>query len=63
MKLKEYFDKNRIDPVTFSYENKISLTSLYRYMRGERANFKIACRIETATNKEVSVEELRSKDV
>ncbi len=59
MQLKGYFEKERIDPVAFAVENGISVTSIYRYMRGGRPHFKTACKIEKRTKGQVTVEELR----
>jgi len=62
MKLKEYFEKNRIDPVEFAVKAGISVTSIYRYMRGERPHMKTAIKLEKLTKKNVTVEELRGED-
>lgn len=59
--LKEYFERNRIDPVQFAVENGISITSIYRYLRGARPTYKIACKIEKLTDGQVKLEDLRGK--
>lgn len=58
MKLKEYLEKERIDPVLFAVTGGISVTSIYRYMRGGRPHRKTACKIEQMTQGKVSVEDL-----
>lgn len=58
MKLKEYFEKERIDPVAFAVKGGISVTSIYRYMKGKRPHRKTACKIEEMTHGKVSVEDL-----
>lgn len=58
MKLKEYFIKERINPVAFSLESEISVTTIYRYLSGGRPHFKNACKIEKITLGKVTVEEL-----
>lgn len=58
MKLKEYFEEERIDPVLFAVTGGISITSIYRYMRGGRPHRKTACKIEQMTNRKVTVEDL-----
>lgn len=62
MKLKEYFEKGRIDPVAFAVQEGISVTSIYRYMNGGRPHFKTACKIEKATKGKVTVEDLRGQN-
>jgi predicted transcriptional regulator len=62
MKLKEYLEKNRIEPVIFAVKCGISVTSLYRYLRGSRPHLRTAAKIERMTQKNVTVEELRGVD-
>lgn len=59
MKLKEYFEKERIDPVTFSLKAGIGLTTVYRYLRGSIPSFRNAIKIEKATKGKVTLEEQR----
>lgn len=61
MNLKEYILEERIDPVRFAVENGFSVSSIYRYMRGERPHFLIAAQIEKATKGKVTVQDLRKK--
>lgn len=58
MKLKEFLEKNRLDPVAFAVEVGISVTTIYRYMRGGFAHRNTAYRIERATKGLVTVEEM-----
>ncbi len=60
MNLKEYFEKQRIDPVLFAVQCGVSVTSIYRYMRGGRPHRKTAYRIERMTGGKVTVENLLS---
>lgn len=62
MTLKEYFEKNRIDPVVFAVQVGIGVTSVYRYLRGGIPHLKTAVKIEKHTNGAVTVDELRRKD-
>jgi len=62
MKLKEYIVKYRVDPMVLAVKVGISLRSIYRYMDGCAPHFKIACKLEEATDKLVTVEDLRGKD-
>lgn len=59
MTLKEYFDKNHIDPVAFAVSVGIGVTSVYRYMKGGRPHLKTAVRISKHTKGKVTVKELR----
>lgn len=58
MKLKEYLEKHRIDPVAFALEIGISVTTIYRYMRGKPCHRKTAYKIEYQTKGKVTVEEM-----
>ena len=58
MKLRDYFKKKRIDPVAFAVESGISVTSIYRYMKGRKPHRKTAYKIEELTGGEVTVEDL-----
>lgn len=58
MKLKEYFDKERINPLAFALQVDVGITSIYRYMNGGRPNKKTAYRIEKLTKGQVTVEDL-----
>lgn len=62
MMLKEYFDKHRIDPFTFAYNTDISVTAIYRYLKGFKPHLKRAVKIEKATGGLVTVEELRGSN-
>lgn len=59
MKLKDYLNEERIHPAYFAVTNGISITSIYRYLKGERPQFSTACKIEKVTNGKVTVEEMR----
>jgi predicted transcriptional regulator len=58
MKLSDYLLKHRIAAIDFAVKNRIGLTSLYRYLKGQRPLKKIAFKLERITNGEVSAEEL-----
>jgi len=59
MNLKEYLTKNKINPVEFAVKSGMSVTSIYRYLRGERASMKKAQQIKQFTEGQVSLESLR----
>lgn len=59
MNLKEYLYTNYIDPMTFAVSVDISLSAVYRYMRGGRPHLKTALRIERATKGKVTAKDLR----
>lgn len=64
MNLKEYFEKEKMDPVVFAVRGGISVSSVYRYMRGERPHRKTAYKIQRMTKGMVSIEDLLpSRDV
>lgn len=48
--------------MAFAMKVGISLRSVYRIISGKRPLFSTACKIEDATNKNVTVEELRNLD-
>jgi hypothetical protein len=58
MKIREYIEKNRLDPVAFALSIGISVTTIYRYMAGRIPHRKTAYKIEEATNGLVTVEEM-----
>ena len=62
MKLKEYLRINRIDPVTFAVKSGISVSTIYRYLSGEKPSFNKAVLIEKATNGQISIEDLRGNE-
>lgn len=63
MKLKEYFDKERINPVEFAVRLEISPASIYRYMANKtKPAYGRAKLIEKATRGQVSYEDLRGKN-
>ncbi len=60
MKLKEYLLKMRMEPHEFAYKTGISISSIYRYLRGHKMHRSKARIIEEKTEKKVTVEELLS---
>lgn len=62
MKLKEYFEKNHIDPVAFAVQAGISVTSIYRYMRGTKPTVRLATKIEQLTEGKVTLKDLRGEN-
>ncbi len=62
MKLKEYLEKNRIDPVEFCVTVDIGISTVYRIMRGCPCNRNTAIRVERATKGIVTVEEMMGTD-
>lgn len=58
MQLKEYFLKERIDPYEFAYVHKISVNSIYRYLKGGKCHPKRAYLLEKLTGGKVTAEEL-----
>lgn len=58
MNLKQYIEKNRLDPVAFAVQVGISVSTIYRYMRGGASHRNTAYRIEKATQGLVTVEEM-----
>lgn len=62
MKLKDYFEKYKIDPVEFAVKCKISPASIYLYLRGRRPHQSLAEAIEKESDGLVTVMELRGKD-
>lgn len=58
MKLKEYLETNRIDPVVFALSVSISVSTIYRYMRGHHCHRNTATRIEQATKGVVTIAEM-----
>ena len=58
MKLKEYLEKERIDPVAFAVQIGISVSTIYRIMRDGNPTRKTAYKIEKMTGGKVRVEEL-----
>jgi DNA-binding transcriptional regulator YdaS (Cro superfamily) len=61
MKLKDYFFRERIDPIAFAVSIDVSPTTIYRYMNGGRPHFKTAVKIEKETKGKVTVEDMRGK--
>lgn len=62
MKLNEYLIKNRLAPEDFAYESSISISSIYRYLRGKKMHRNTAKKIEKFTEGHVSYEELMEYD-
>lgn len=58
MKLIEYLEKYNIGPLEFCVKCNCGVSSLYRWLRGERPNYRRARQLEKLTNGEVTVEEL-----
>ena len=58
MKLKDYFIKSRVTPTEFAENHDISVTSIYKYLRGKKPRFETARKIEKWTNGQVTVEDL-----
>lgn len=59
MNLKDYLLKKNISPPRFAVDTGISLSTIYRYMNGERPTLLKAERIQKATNGMVTVKDLR----
>lgn len=59
MKLKDYLKTYDIDPTAFAVKAGISVSSLYRFLRGHTPNRTTARSIEKATNGIVTYQELR----
>lgn len=62
MKLKEYFDKYKINPVEFAVRCRLSPASIYLYLKGRQPHQKTAEIIEKESDGLVSVKELRGTD-
>jgi len=58
MNLKEFIEKNRIEPVEFAFKCGISVSSIYRYIKGSKMHRRTAKIIEEFTQKQVTFEEL-----
>lgn len=58
MTLKEYLRQNQVDPVVFALQVGISVSTIYRYLRGQKCHTNTAYRIEKATKGLVTVEEM-----
>ena len=59
MTLKEYLYDNRISPWAFAVKIGVSTGSMSNYLNGKKPCFRVACVIEQATEKKVTVEDLR----
>lgn len=63
MKLKEFVDKYKIDPVVFSLECGLRPATIWAYLRGDRRpSQKAAEEIEKVSDGLVTVFELRGED-
>jgi len=60
MNLKDYLKKENISAIKFSKRLGVAESSVFRYLKGENATFKIAHRIQKLTNGEVTYEEMRN---
>lgn len=58
MKLEDYLDKYIISPVSFAEECKISKSSVYSYINGNKPHKRTALKIQKHTNGEVTVKDL-----
>lgn len=59
MTFKEYMEKNLIHPPEFAVKHGFSVSSVYRYMNGERASRRCAKKIQEITGGQVTAEEMR----
>jgi hypothetical protein len=60
--IKDYFKKHKITPEAFSALTGISRASIYRYMDGHKPSRAIAMVIYAATQRKVTMEELRGDE-
>ena len=61
MHWEEFFQKKGISPSKFAIKNKIGITTIYRYMRGDSCpGLEKAKLLEKATKGKVTVAEMRS---
>ena len=58
MKLNEYLLKERMNPSEFACKCGISVTTIYRILKGKKSYLNTARKIERNTKKLVTVEEL-----
>ena len=62
MKLKEYFYTHHVLPIKFAADHGISLSTIYRIMRGRKPQRRQAYKIESITKGLVTAKELLEVD-
>lgn len=62
MNLKEYIESPSVDINLFCYECGISISSIYRYIKGSKPNLRVAKKIELYTKGKVTVKDLRGDE-
>lgn len=58
MQLEKYLLLKRMTPIDLAYMLKVSLSTVYRYLNGDKPKIRIARIIEEKTEKMVTVEDL-----